>query len=108
MEKMNEGEKRTYDNSLKNMLASLHKSYDENQSLLKTKIESLDSHINRIESHIKGIKTRLSNETEYLRDTTKEAIDVRASLENIIEDIDGDILSKIKKISEIITYGEEC
>ena len=46
---MNEGEKRHYDNSLKNMLSALHKTYEENQQLIKLKIDEVDSHIDRLD-----------------------------------------------------------
>lgn len=102
---MSEGEKKYYDSSVENMLNALHKTYEENQKLINLKINDLDSHIDRIEAHIKGIKTRLSNETDYLRSTIRNAIRVRNTLENVIEDLDPDIIEKIKKISEILIYG---
>ena len=105
---MNEGEKKSYDNSLKNMLAALHKTYEENQEIIKIKIGELDSHLSRIEADIIGIKTRLRNETDYLRRTIKDAIATRKRLETVIEDLDLETIDKIKKISEIITYGGDC
>jgi len=102
---MIEGEKKHYDNSLKNMLSSLHKTYEENQQIIKLKIDDLDSRLDRIDAHIKGIKTMLNNETEYLRGTINDAIATRYSLKEVIEDLDPDVIDKIKKITEIIIYG---
>ena len=104
---MNKGEKKNYDNSLKNLINTLHQTYEENQKIIKTRIEGLDSHLGRIESNINGLKTRIKNETDYLRGTIREAIAARSSLKEIIEDIDPDIIEKIKKITQIITYGKE-
>lgn len=102
---MNGGEKMVYDNALKNLLNSLHETYEINQNLINLKIKDVDAKISKLESYIKGIKTRLNNETLLLREAISEAKKVREKLDTTINDMDAETLDRIKKISEIIVYG---
>ncbi len=103
--KMSKGEEMTYKNSLDNMLTSLQETWQANQRLIKDTIKELERKVITVEKRVKGVKTSLKTETSYMTKVVAKSQATRKGLQKFLDDIDPEVLDKIKRIGEIMNEG---